>query len=372
MIPLAALLKEADRQLTICNSCRYCEGYCAVFPALELRTEFAKKDVIHLANLCHDCRGCYYACMYTPPHEFGVNIPAVLSAVRVETYREYGWPRVLSALFGGGMRSAVVAAALGVVAALGAVFAFGSPSALLTAQTGEGSFFRILPYTAMALPFIVLTLYVGAVMAGGLVSYWRDTAGNPLARADLRPALGAIADAGSLRYLDDSGDGCYYPDDRPGRARIFFHHLVFYGFLLDLVSTTVAAYLHNILLIHPPYDLWSVPVITGTVGGIGQIIGTVGLLAMKWRSDRRPAFAKMLSRDYSFLATLNLVSVTGMAVLVLRDTSLLGPALVVHLGFVAALFLVMPYGKFVHFLYRYAALVRHRIDMREADATQRA
>ena len=26
---------EADRQLTICNACRYCEGYCAVFPALE-------------------------------------------------------------------------------------------------------------------------------------------------------------------------------------------------------------------------------------------------------------------------------------------------------------------------------------------------
>ena len=31
----------AARQLTICNSCRYCEGLCAVFPALERRTVFA-------------------------------------------------------------------------------------------------------------------------------------------------------------------------------------------------------------------------------------------------------------------------------------------------------------------------------------------
>ena len=32
------LLAEAERQLDICNACRYCEGYCAVFPALERRT----------------------------------------------------------------------------------------------------------------------------------------------------------------------------------------------------------------------------------------------------------------------------------------------------------------------------------------------
>src|SRR5262245_58616535 len=107
--------------------------------------------------------------MYAAPHEVAVNIPAVLSGVRDETYREYGWPRVLARLFGGGLRSAVAATALGVIAAVGAVFAFGAPGALLTAQTGEGSFFRILPYAAMVLPFIALTLYVVAVMAGGLV-----------------------------------------------------------------------------------------------------------------------------------------------------------------------------------------------------------
>ena len=27
--------------MTICNACRYCEGYCAVFPAMEKRLTFS-------------------------------------------------------------------------------------------------------------------------------------------------------------------------------------------------------------------------------------------------------------------------------------------------------------------------------------------
>ena len=74
---------------TICNACRYCEGYCAVFPALERRTVLEPGDITQLANLCHDCRACYYACMYAPPHEFGVNPPQVLAAARQASYRAH-------------------------------------------------------------------------------------------------------------------------------------------------------------------------------------------------------------------------------------------------------------------------------------------
>ncbi len=66
---------EARRDIEICNACRYCEGFCAVFPAMELRREFSAGDLSYLANLCHNCRGCYYACQYAPPHEWGINVP---------------------------------------------------------------------------------------------------------------------------------------------------------------------------------------------------------------------------------------------------------------------------------------------------------
>jgi citrate/tricarballylate utilization protein len=42
----------------------------------------------------------------------------------------------------------------------------------------------------------------------------------------------------------------------------------------------------------------------------------------------------------------------------LRATPAMGIALAVHLGFVLALFLLMPYSKFVHGLYRAVALWR--------------
>ena len=50
-------LREGARILTICNACRYCEGYCAVFPAMERRVTFSTADLNYLANLCHHCGG---------------------------------------------------------------------------------------------------------------------------------------------------------------------------------------------------------------------------------------------------------------------------------------------------------------------------
>ena len=67
--------REAARALQICNACRYCEGFCAVFPAMTRRLEFAEADVHYLANLCHNCGACLHACQYAPPHEFAVNVP---------------------------------------------------------------------------------------------------------------------------------------------------------------------------------------------------------------------------------------------------------------------------------------------------------
>src|SRR5215472_16198601 len=109
-------------QLEVCNACRYCEGYCAVFPALEKRRRFDPADVEYLANLCHDCRACFYACMYAPPHEFGVNIPKTLAEVRGQTYAEYALPRVVSDL-------ARRNAALLVIATLASVGLFGAVAA---------------------------------------------------------------------------------------------------------------------------------------------------------------------------------------------------------------------------------------------------
>src|SRR5256885_16679499 len=111
-MPVPDALAEADRILHVCNACRYCEGYCAVFPALERRLDFSAGDLRYLANLCHDCNECYAACQYAPPHEFAVDVPRTLAAVRVDAYQHYAWPRWLGKAF---ERNALVAALLIVV-----------------------------------------------------------------------------------------------------------------------------------------------------------------------------------------------------------------------------------------------------------------
>src|ERR1700758_411143 len=93
------ILEEADRLMTVCNSCRYCEGLCAVFPAMEIRRVFADGDLDYLANLCHACGACFYDCQFAPPHDFNVNVPKILAAVRRESYARYAWPRSLAPLF---------------------------------------------------------------------------------------------------------------------------------------------------------------------------------------------------------------------------------------------------------------------------------
>src|SRR5437773_70658 len=98
-MPVDKALLQGQHVMTVCNACRYCEGYCPVFPAMENRLTFARGDLTYLANLCHNCGECLYACQYAPPHEFGINVPAMLARIRLQSYEEYCWPRSLSGAF---------------------------------------------------------------------------------------------------------------------------------------------------------------------------------------------------------------------------------------------------------------------------------
>jgi len=350
--------------MRICNACRYCEGYCAVFPAMELRREFGKTEVVYLANLCFDCRDCYYACQYAPPHEFGVNIPKLLAELRADTYREFSWPALFAGVFkrNGLAAGLITAGALTIVALL--VLLFVGPEALLGTHLGEGAFYQVVPYVAMTVPPLVIALFGLGVLSAGAVRFWRQTGAGARDLVNLGAFWRATRDAFGLTYMKGGGAGCNYPGEAFTSARRWFHHLVFYGFLLDFASTTVAAFYDHILGRPAPYALLSWPVVLGTVGGVMLMLGAIGLLYLKAKNDRRLVGAGMPAMDVAFLVLLFLTSLTGLAVLVLRETAAMGTALVVHLGMVAGLFLTLPYGKFAHAAYRYAALVRYAVEQR--------
>jgi citrate/tricarballylate utilization protein len=350
-------------ELEVCNACRYCEGYCAVFPALERRRRFSPADVVYLANLCHDCRACFYACMYAPPHEFGVNLPRALAEVRERTYAQYALPRVVSDLARRNTWLLVIATIVS-LALFGAVAAL-SPTGLFAARTGPGAFYSVIPYVAMLLPALLVSLYAIWVMLSGAFLFARDIGGQRLVVSRWRPVLAAAGEALGLRYLrGGTAGGCYYPTERTSNARLMLHMLVFYGFVAAFVATIIAGIMQDVLGQLPPYPILSPPVILGSLGGIGIIVGASGLLVLKWRSDRAPADERSMQLDWLFLLSLDIVSITGMLLLVLRETPAMGALLVVHLATVLALYVSAPYGKFAHFVYRSVALVQNRIESR--------
>ena len=71
------------------------------------------------------------------------------------------------------------------------------------------------------------------------------------------------------------------------------------------------------------------------------------------------AFALGMLVGSPVMAVLTLRWPRRLALLVFRETPAMPYLLIVHLGVVLALFLTLPYGKFVHGLYRTAALVKH-------------
>jgi citrate/tricarballylate utilization protein len=344
--PLSAT-EEARRQIEICNACRYCEGFCAVFPAMTRDKTFADGDLTHLANLCHNCRGCYYACQYTPPHEFALNLPAALAEVRQESWERMVGPAPLARAF----HERGVALAGAMVAGIALVFGL---IAALPAGDGAG-FYAFMSHAAMVTIFAPAFLLPLVVVALALRRYWAEVAAGPFRWADLGRALGQAA---TLRNLSGGqGQGCNFErEDRYSDARRHSHQAVMYGFLLCFASTSVATLMHYALGWQAPYPLLSPPKLLGIPGGILMVAGAAGLVWLKLRADRALGAARVWGGETAFVLLLGTVAATGLALYAATGTGAVPALLALHLGAVLTLFLLTPYTKMVHGFFRLAAL----------------
>jgi citrate/tricarballylate utilization protein len=350
-VPHSDPAAEGARILTICNACRYCEGYCAVFPAMEHRHHFAPSDIHYLANLCHNCAECYYACQYAPPHEFAVNVPKVLAEARLQSYRQYAQPRPCARLFGKNLEWIFAVTVLSLAALW-----------LFPRTEGSGEFYVVISHNAMVAVFGLVSALVAAALAAGLASFWRELGEGASGFGNSNALIRAGRSVASLEYLGSGGRGCTYPNERHSNARRWFHQLTLYGFLLCFASTTVAAYYHYALHRFAPHPYFSVPVVLGTLGGIGLLIGPAGLYALKRHRDDAIADPKQDGLDLTFIALLFWTSLSGLLLLAVRESRMMAPALAIHLAAVLVLFVTLPYGKFVHGIYRSAALLRYALE----------
>jgi citrate/tricarballylate utilization protein len=351
---------EVARQMQICNACRYCEGFCAVFPAMTRRLAFGPADVHYLSNLCHNCGACLHACQYARPHEFAVDLPPAMAAVRGQTYTDYAWPRSWGALYrrNGLVLALATATGLAVFLMLAALL-----QGSLTHAPLAGNFYAIFPHNTLVLMFGGIFAFALLALSLGARRFWRDVAPGRAGGA----AVGEAASAAlTLKYLDGGhGEGCNEQDDAFTLWRRRFHHLTFYGFALCFAATCVATVYHYAFGWRAPYPLASWPVLLGTLGGLGLLAGPAGLFWL--HVERHPAhvLAAQKSMDRGFIALLFFASLSGLALLIWRDTGVMAVLLSVHLGIVMALFATLPYGKFAHAVYRCVALLKYAVERRQ-------
>ncbi len=362
--PETLAMQDARRVMEVCNACRYCEGYCAVFPAMELRREFSGGDLNYLANLCHSCHGCYYACQYAPPHEFGINVPRTFAQLRNESYVQYAWPAPFAALYrrNGLVMATIMALAVAVVLLL--AMALQDHAVLFGPHTVTpgASFYSVVPYDVMVWTASITFGFSLLALGMGFANFWRDAGGRAAELAQGRPLWQAFRDAATLRYLGGGGHGCNDTDESFSTHRRWLHHTMAYGFLLCFASTSVATLYHHVLGRYAPYPVFSIPVLLGLVGGLGLVVGCAGLAWLKLAGNPAPREPRLLGAESALLFLLFMVAITGLGLLAVRATGAMGVALTIHLGFVLALFVTLPYSKFVHGLYRAGALIRHAIE----------
>jgi citrate/tricarballylate utilization protein len=209
--------------------------------------------------------------------------------------------------------------------------------------------------------------FVSMALAIGFFRFWNDVKERLSAVTEPSALRQAIGDVLTLKYLQGEGADRTYAGEARAPWRRRFHHGTYYGFLLCFASTSVAAIYHVGFGWRAPHAYASLPVVLGTAGGIGLVIGSAGLLWL--RRSRDPAIGDPAQHhlDLSFIVLLLLTSVTGLLLLLLRETAAMAALLIVHFGVVLALFVTLPYGKFVHGIYRFAALLKYALECCRAE-----
>lgn len=352
--------------LKYCYQCGTCTAVCPVtpdghpFPRKEmLWAQWGLRD--RLLNdpdlwLCHGCGDCTARC----PR--GAKPSEVLAALRADVIAHHAVPAFLGRWAASPAFLPLLLALPVLVMVIGFFLAGG-----FHVPEGEVHYFKLVPFLAVEVignGFVLLAL-VGAGL--GLSRFRRGmdaqraalgalhgpgAAPPPPAESPLRSVLAVVREILAHRRFRLCGEA---------KARARHHAALLYGFLLLFAASGGRLFNYYVLGSHDELPLSDPIKIVGNAGGLAMALGLIGVTG--GRLARRAGVSTSSYSDWSLIGALALAVFTGFAAQGARlghGGALAYYAYLVHLVFVFALLVYLPYSKFAHLLYRFTALLHAR------------
>lgn len=355
------LIAAGGGDLKKCYQCATCSVACKIAPD---NKPYPRKEMIwgqwglkdRLLNdpdvwLCHQCNDCSTQC----PR--GANPGDVLKAVRKMNIQKHSWPGFLGTLVG---EPSLFVLTLGIpiVVVLLIVYISGwsfpeGPVTYSGHHIGEGFIWvRLIQvvFTA-ALAFAVLSMYIS------LRSYWNSLeANNPVVeggpRRDFIPSL--------IEAFKEILPHTTFKECEANNTRYSAHMLAFWGMIGLAVTTGIVAFNFDILGLKPPSlsGPGTVPIkILGNVSAIAFVLGLGIMLVRRLTNPDETGNSSYF--DWLFLLIICGAGGTGLLTELVRWAGSAPGAYTlytIHLMFVLALFLYLPFCKFAHLGYRTVAI----------------
>jgi quinone-modifying oxidoreductase subunit QmoC len=370
------LIAAGATDLKKCYQCATCSVACRISPD---NRPFPRKEMIwgqwglkeRLLNdpdvwLCHQCNDCSVQC----PR--GANPADVLKAARKMNIQSHSWPSFMGSLVGESSLF-VLAAGIPVIIVLLIVYASGW-------SFPEGP---VVKYTAHHLPperdgfiwvrfiqvvFTLALLFGIASLAISLKRYWNSLEMyNPVVEGGPRRDFWTSL----IEALKEVFTHVTFKDCEANNIRYSAHLLVFYGMIGLAVTTAIVAFNFDILGLKPPSLNGPGTVPIKVLGNVSAIAFVVGLGIMLVRRLTVPDQAGGSSYfDWLFIFFIFGTGATGLLTELIRWAGGVGSAYVlytIHLMFVLALLLYLPFSKFAHLGYRTIAIAWSKAAGRKID-----
>lgn len=354
------VIAAGGESLKKCYQCATCSVVCNVTPD---ENPFPRKEMIwaqwglkekFLGNpdvwLCHQCNDCTAYC----PR--GAKPGEVLGAIRKQTIKQYSSPSALVDIVNKKalMPLLLIAPAVVLAILLSAAGTFSIPE-------GPIVFSKFVSTHLIQFVFTPALLFGFAVGAFGVKKFWKDMKqSHNVSAGDLMASvIGTAKDiAGHKRFkkCDTSAD------------RYASHLLVFYGFVAAGIATAIGAvYIDVLKRTSPFYFGYGTPVkIFGNLGAIGIIVGIILMMKNRFKHAEKLGVGSYF--DWLLISIIAVTGISGFLAQFLRVAdiaSLAYPVYFIHLAFVLALFVYLPFSKMAHMFYRGAAICFNKYSGRE-------